>query len=79
MKKKLLLLLAVLMTALAVNAATDYGFSVAGITVTSDNCNNIVSNYITSGTVYYTPSTNTLYMNNVTITMTGDYNRVINN
>ena len=79
MKKKLLLLFAVLMTALAVNAATDYGFSVAEITVTSDNCNNIVSNYITSGTVYYTPSTNTLYMNNVTITMTGDYNRVINN
>ena len=79
MKKKLLLLLAVLMTALAVNAATDYGFSVAGITVTSDNCNNIVSNYITSGTVYYVPSSNTLYMNNVTITMTGDYNRVINN
>ena len=79
MKKHLLLLFAVLMTALAVNAATDYGFSVAGITVTSDNCNNIVSNYITSGTVYYVPSSNTLYMNNVTITMTGDYNRVINN
>ena len=79
MKKHLLLLFAVLMTALAVNAATDYGFSVAGITVTSDNCNNIVSNYITGGTVYYVPSSNTLYMNNVTITMTGDYNRVINN
>ena len=79
MKKKLLLLLAVLMSAMAAQAATDYGFSVAGITVTSDNCNNIVSNYITSGTVYYVPSSNTLYMNNVTITMTGDYNRVINN
>ena len=38
-----------------------------------------MSNYITSGTVYYVPSSNTLYMNNVTITMTGDYNRVINN
>ncbi len=68
-----------MLLATAAQAATDYGFSVAGITVTSDNCNNIVSNYITSGTVYYTPSTNTLYMNNVTITMTGDYNRVINN
>ena len=79
MKKKLLLLLAVLMTAMVAQAATDYGFSVAGTTVTSDNCNNIVNNYITSGTVYYTPSSNTLYMNNVTISMTGDYNRVINN
>jgi Leucine-rich repeat (LRR) protein len=79
MKKKLLLLLAVLMTAMVAQAATDYGFTVAGTTVTSDNCNNIVSNYITSGTVYYVPSSNTLYMNNVTITMTGDYNRVINN
>lgn len=68
-----------MLLATAAQAATDYGFSVAGITVTSDNCNQIVSNYITSGTVYYTPSTNTLYMNNVTITMTGDYNRVINN
>ena len=79
MKKKLLLLLAVLMTAMVAQAATDYGFTVAGTAVTSDNCNNIVSNYITSGTVYYVPSSNTLYMNNVTISMTGDYNRVINN
>ncbi len=79
MKKKLLLLLAVLMTAMVAQAATDYGFTVAGTAVTSDNCNNIVSNYITGGTVYYVPSSNTLYMNNVTITMTGDYNRVINN
>ncbi len=79
MKKKLLLLLAVLMSAMAAQAATDYGFTVAGTAVTSDNCNNIVSNYITGGTVYYVPSSNTLYMNNVTITMTGDYNRVINN
>lgn len=79
MKKKLLLLLAVLMTAMVAQAATDYGFTVAGTAVTSDNCNNIVNNYITSGTVYYVPSSNTLYMNNVTITMTGDYNRVINN
>ena len=60
-------------------AATDYGFSVAGTTVTSDNCNNIVNNYITSGTVSYNPSNNTLFMNNVTINMTGSYNRVINN
>ena len=78
MKKILFTFLTVLLASLAAQAATDYGFEVAGVTVTSANCNNIVTNYI-SGTVYYVPSSNTLYMNNVTITMTGDYNRVINN
>ncbi len=79
MKKIFFTFLTVLLASLAAQAATDYGFEVAGVTVTSANCNNIVTNYITSGTVYYVPSSNTLYMNNVTITMTGDYNRVINN
>ena len=79
MKKILFILMTVLLATLAAQAATDYGFSVAGTTVTSDNCNNIVNNYITSGTVYYDPSNNTLFMNNVTINMTGSYNRVINN
>ena len=79
MKKIFFTFLTVLLATLATQAATDYGFEVAGVTVTSANCNNIVTNYITGGTVYYVPSSNTLYMNNVTITMTGDYNRVINN
>ena len=79
MKKIFFTFLTVLLATLAAQAATDYGFEVAGVTVTSANCNNIVTNYITGGTVYYVPSSNTLYMNNVTITMTGDYNRVINN
>ena len=79
MKKIFFTFLTVLLATLAAQAATDYGFSVAGTTVTSNNCNNITNSYITSGTVYYIPSTNTLYMNNVTISMTGDYNRVINN
>ena len=47
MKKILFTFLMVLLAALAAQAATDYGFSVAGVTVTSDNCSNIVSNYIT--------------------------------
>ena len=68
-----------LLATMAAQAATDYGFSVAGTTVTSDNCNNITSSYITGGTVYYTPSNNTLVLNNVTINMTGSYNRCINN
>ena len=79
MKKILFTLMMVLLAAMAAQAATDYGFSVAGVTVTSDNCSNIVSNYITGGTVSYDPSNNTLLMNNVTINMTGSYNRVINN
>ena len=79
MKKILFTFLTVLLASLAAQAATDYGFEVAGVTVTSANCNNIVSNYLTSGMVYYVPSSNTLYMDNVTIFMTGDYNRVINN
>ncbi len=79
MKKILFTFLTVLLASLAAQAATDYGFEVAGVTVTSANCNNIVSNYLTSGMVHYVPSSNTLYMDNVTIFMTGDYNRVINN
>ena len=79
MKKLLFSLLTVLLATLAAQAATDYGFSVAGTTVTSDNCSNITSSYITSGTVTYDPSNNTLFMYNVTINMTGSYNRCINN
>jgi hypothetical protein len=70
-------LLSLLLFSAVAQAATDYGFSVGEITVTSDNCNNIVNNYITGGTVYYVASSKTLYMNNVTINVTGTNNRVI--
>ena len=70
-------LLSLLLFSAVAQAATDYGFSVGEITVTSDNCNNIVSNYITGGTVYYVASSKTLYMNNVIINVTGTNNRVI--
>ena len=79
MKKILFTFLTVLLATMAAQAATDYGFYVAGTKVTSDNCNNIVNNYITSGTVSYDPSSNTLFLNNVTINMTGSYNRCIQN
>ena len=79
MKKILFTLMTVLLASMAAQAATNYGFSVGGTTVTSDNCNNITSNYITSGTVSYDPSSNTLFLNNVTINMTGSNNRCINN
>ncbi|MBO7609975.1 MAG: hypothetical protein J6S96_07225, partial [Muribaculaceae bacterium] len=67
MIKKFLLLTTVLLAGLTAQAATDYGFEVAGTAVTSDNCNNITNSYITSGTVYYDPSNNTLFIKNATI------------
>ena len=79
MIKKFLLLTTVLLAGLAANAATDYGFDVAGTTVTSDNCNNITNSYITSGKVYYDPSNNTLFVNDATIICTGSNKRAINN
>ncbi len=64
-----------------VAAATDYGFSVAGITVTSDNCRNIphVSGVFDSGTASYDPTSNTLTLTNCTIAMTGTDKRAIHN
>jgi len=52
-------------------AATEYGFYVAGTMVTSDNCNNIVNNYIKSGTASYDHSTKTLTLTNITINTQG--------
>ena len=82
MKKILFTLLSLLLFSAVAQAATDYGFSVAGTMVTSDNCNNIVNNYIKSGTVSYDPGTNTLFMHNVTINTqgaSGDARRAIQN
>ena len=62
--------MAVFLTAMSLPAATSYGFSVGGVSVTSDNCNSVTGSNIT-GTVKYTPSTNTLTLTNVTITRSG--------
>ena len=82
MKKVLFTLLSLLLFSAVAQAATNYGFYVAGTMVTSDNCNNIVNNYIKSGTVSYDPGTNTLFMHNVTINTqgaSGDARRAIQN
>jgi Leucine-rich repeat (LRR) protein len=71
MKKLLSLIAIVLLATLAAQAATDYGFYVAGTMVTSDNCNNIVNNYIKSGTASYDHSTKTLTLTNITINTQG--------
>ena len=76
MKKSVLLLL-LLVTVIAAQAATDYDFYVGGVRVTSDNCSNITGSNITSGTAVFTPSDNTLTLTNVTISRTGNDNRAV--
>ncbi|MBQ9362761.1 MAG: hypothetical protein IJT97_04985 [Bacteroidaceae bacterium] len=69
--KKFLRFLAFILLASAIPgigmAATNYGIFVAGTQVTSDNANNFKDSDITSGTVTYNASTNTLTLNNVTM------------
>ena len=66
--------------AIPVSAATDYGFYLANIRVTSDNCNNIPHNDVfTRGTASYNNSTKTLTLNNVIISRTGNGHNCIDN
>lgn len=66
------------MTAVTIQAATNYGIKVAGVSVTSDNASNVTGSNI-SGTVTYNNSTKTLTMTNVTITLTSGSDRAILN
>jgi len=68
-----------MMSSLKAADVTKYGFWVGGVEVTSDNYTNITSSAITSGTVRYVPSTNTLTLTNCTIKRTGNYERAIEN
>ena len=61
------------------HAATDYGFWVGSVKVTSSNCNDIKGGSIKSGTVKYNPDTNTLTLTNVRIEGTGSGGDVIHN
>lgn len=64
---------------------TSYGFNVGNTTVTTDNYNNITSDYIKPYNTSlpckanYVPSTNTLYLENVKIERSGSNNRCIIN
>ena len=75
MKKRLLSMLlclclaCTLLPATALAAGTDYGISVGGVAVTSDNAGNITGSGIT-GSVSYNPGNNTLTLNNASITVT---------
>lgn len=78
MKRILLLSMTLLFTVWGAHAATDYGFKIGGVSVTSDNCNNVTGSNI-SGSVVYNPSTSTVTLTNVTISRTGSDNRAIYN
>lgn len=64
---------------------TSYGFNVGNTTVTTDNYNNITSDYIKPYNIslpckaYYVLSTKTLYLENVKIERSGNNNRCIIN
>ena len=77
MKKIFLTLMTILLAALAVQAATP--INVAGVDVSCTKDQTITASCITSGTVTYTYSTNTLTLTNATITRTGGSNYCIHN
>ena len=64
----LILLIALLTTPLGLRAQESYGLTVAGVAVTSDNASSITGANITSGTVSFDASTNTLTLNGATVT-----------
>ena len=87
MKRQNLLLAAILFAAVSAFGATDYGLTVGGVDVTSDNCSNITGEHIekhSSATddeyyIKYDPATKTLTFKNILIKRTGSYNRAILN
>ena len=48
-------------------AATDYGLSISGVPITSDNYQNLSSLGLTSGTMTFDPTSGTLTLDNVTL------------
>ncbi len=81
MKKVMYSMLALIAMATTAQAATDYGFYVGGVKVSSDNYTQIVqkSSDITSGTVTYSHSTKTLTLTDVKMSRSGDDKNGIDN
>lgn len=78
--KCIIFLMVILFSTVSFSAhAASYGFKIGGIEVTSSNYNDITASYITSGTVKYNPSTNTVTLTNVTMNRTGSDERCIHN
>lgn len=77
--KRILFLIAAIIAAMSVQASTYYGFKIGGVSVNSDNCDNVTGSTITSGTVKYDHSSKTVTLTGVTISRTGSNNRAIYN
>ena len=71
--KRLGAALLLMLTSMLPSLAVDYGITVGGVKVTSDNKNNIKGSSITSGTVTYNPSAKMLILHEVTIVHTSGY------
>ena len=68
MKKRIFTSIIALLAMVGVaRAATNYGLSISGVSITSDNYQNLSSLGITSGTMTFDPTTGTLTLNNVTL------------
>ena len=79
-KKTLLtLLVALMLGALGMQAATNYGINVGGKEVNTDNYASVTGGDIASGTVSYNPSTKVLTLTNVRISRTGGDNYGVHN
>ena len=77
-------LIAMLALPQAATAAKYYGFWFGGVKVTSDNCSNITSKYITPNAdsysqAWYEPEENTLYVRNIKVERTGGHNHALDN
>ena len=77
-------LIAMLALPQAAAAAKYYGFWFGGVKVTSDNCSNITSKYITPNAdfypqAWYEPEENTLYVRNIKVERTGGHNHALEN
>ena len=70
---RLVVMLFMLTTAITMQGATDYGITVAGVKVTSDNASNITGTGIKSGKVTYSSGSKTLTLNNATINYSSGY------
>ena len=71
-------MVAVLASTTAYAQVEKYGFSLAGIEVTSANYENLSGLAGIEGTVTYDPTVNKLTLNNATITTTGITNAILN-
>ena len=77
-------LIAMLALPQAAAAAKYYGFWFGGVKVTSANCSNITSKYITPNAdfypqAWYEPEENTLYVRNIKVERTGGHNHALEN